>query len=109
MKKLIKYALVFCVLINCFSAFSDSKIQVVNLKIETRTNPLGIDAEHPRFSWQLVSNQSITLQSAYQILVAEAAEKLLSEKDLVWNSGKVESGISVLIPFNGKKLESTKN
>ena len=86
-----------------------SNILVVNLKVETRTNPLGIDAVNPRFSWQLVSKQSNILQTAYQILVAESAEKLREEKDLVWNSGKVESGISVLIPYNGQKMESTKS
>jgi alpha-L-rhamnosidase len=86
-----------------------SKTNAVNLKIETRTNPLGIDAEHPRFSWQLQSNKTGILQNAYQILVAESPEKLGNEKDLVWNSGKIESGISVLIPYNGKKLVSTKS
>ena len=79
------------------------------MTIESRTNPMGIDAEHPRFSWQLVSIQANILQTSYQILVAESTEKLSSEKDLVWNSGKTESGISVLIPYSGKKLESTKS
>lgn len=108
MKKSILFFFVFSSLINCFSVYSASKTQVVNLEVETRTNPLGIDEEHPRFSWQLQSKQANILQNAYQILVAESPEKLRTEKDLVWNSGKVESGISVLVPYNGKKLESTK-
>lgn len=86
-----------------------AKPQLVNLKVETRTNPLGIDAEHPRFSWELQSKQADVLQHAYQILVADSPSKLSSEKELEWNSGKVQSGISVLIPFNGKKLASTKS
>ena len=109
MKKITKSTLFLCVLINCLSIFSLSATQVVNLKVETRTNPMGIDLEHPRFSWQLQSKKAAVLQNAYQILVADSPSKLSSEKDLVWNSGKVQSGISVLIPFNGNKLVSTKN
>jgi alpha-L-rhamnosidase len=86
--------------------FSANK--VVNLTVESIQNPLGIDCLHPRFSWQIVSNKSAVLQNAYQIMVAESPENLKYEADLVWNSGKVQSGISVLIPFNGKKLESEK-
>ena len=108
MKNSVRFFFIFCILANCFSAFSASNAQLANLKVETRTNPLGIDDEHPRFSWQLQSKQNGILQSAYQILVAESPEKLQTEKDLVWNSGKVESGISVLVSYNGKKLESTK-
>jgi alpha-L-rhamnosidase len=108
MKKSIRFFFIFCILANCFSAFSVSNAHLANLKVETRTNPLGIDDEHPRFSWQLHSKQTSILQTAYQILVAESPEKLQAEKDLVWNSGKVESGISVLVSYNGKKLESTK-
>jgi len=91
------------------STYLFSAVKIANLKVETRTNPFGIDTEHPRFSWQLVSKQANVLQNAYQILVAESPGQLRSEKQLVWNSGKVESGISVLIPYDGKKLESTKS
>lgn len=108
MMKIIRLFFVFSSLINCFSVYSASKTQVVNLKVESRINPLGIDEEHPRFSWQLQSKQPNILQRAYQIMVAESPEKLRAEKDLVWNSGKVESGISVLIAYHGKRLESAK-
>jgi len=85
-----------------------SATNAVNLKIENRSNPLGIDAVQPRFSWQLQSTQDGTIQNAYQILVADSPEKLCKEKELVWNSGKVQSGILILIPYNGTKLASTK-
>lgn len=91
------------------SASSFSVVIVRNLKVETRTNPLGIDTQQPRFSWQLQSKQANILQNAYQILVAETPEELSSEKDLVWNSGKVSSGVSVLVSYKGKKLASTKS
>lgn len=79
-----------------------------NLKVETLTNPYGLDIKHPRFSWQIESEQSNILQNAYQILVAKSAEDLKNETNLVWNSGRVESGNSILIPFAGENLESEK-
>ncbi|HEX8376750.1 MAG TPA: family 78 glycoside hydrolase catalytic domain [Pedobacter sp.] len=81
---------------------------MVNLRVEKLESPIGIDATSPRFSWQITSDQRALLQTSYQILVAETAEKLAAEKDLTWNSGKREGGISVLIPYEGKPLESAK-
>lgn len=109
MRKSVISLLFFTTLLIALPTFASTKIGVTNLKVETRTNPLGIDATNPRFSWQLVSKQANILQNAYQIFVAETAENLKNESNLVWNSGRVESGISVLLPYDGKKLESTKS
>jgi alpha-L-rhamnosidase len=80
----------------------------IKLKVETLTNPQGLDSKHPRFSWQIESDQTNILQHAYHILVAKSAKDLKNETNLVWNSGKVESGNSVLIPYAGETLESEK-
>jgi len=108
MRKTIIYCMLACIVFFFQPTQLFSANKVVNLTVESIQNPLGIDCLHPRFSWQIVSNKSAVLQNAYQIMVAESPEKLVKEADLVWNSGKVQSGISVLIPFNGKKLESEK-
>lgn len=88
------------------SACTLKTIEVTKLKVESRINPMGVDASNPRFSWQISSEESGILQTAYQIMVADSPEKLHSESDLVWNSGKVIGDISVLIPYSGEKLKS---
>lgn len=67
------------------------------LFIEYRENPLGID-ERPRFSWKLKSEKQNVVQESYQIQV-------VSQEKLMWDSGRVESDQSVLIPYEGKTLE----
>src|SRR5690606_2165816 len=52
------------------------------------------------------SSNNGTEQSAYQILVAGSPEGLTLEESALWNSGKTESANSILIPYNGRKLNS---
>ncbi|MDX9748597.1 MAG: family 78 glycoside hydrolase catalytic domain [Paludibacter sp.] len=84
-------------------------IEVHNLQVELLSNPIAIDVQQPRLSWQLTGLTENLYQSAYQILVSSSEENNLSdEKDLYWNSGKVISDNSVLIPYEGPLLESGK-
>jgi alpha-L-rhamnosidase len=80
-----------------------SKAQVTpsNLLTENFSNPVGIDAANPRFSWQLLSAQRNVGQSAYEIKVA-------SGKSSIWNSGKVQSDQSVHVSYSGPALQSGK-
>lgn len=83
-----------------------AKTTVTGLQCESRVNPLGIDAVPPRLSWIMESGERAVRQSAYQILVASDPAKLdLGRADL-WDSGKVASGNSVLVPYAGKPLGS---
>ena len=50
--------------------------KVVKLVCEYHENPIGIDVEKPRFSWQLLSNKENISQSAYEIRVADSHQKL---------------------------------
>ncbi|GAA1374690.1 alpha-L-rhamnosidase [Streptomyces beijiangensis] len=65
--------------------------------------PLGLDAAHPRLSWPMASDAPGQLQSAYQLRVASTAAGL-SHPD-VWDSGKVVSADSVLVPYAGPQLK----
>jgi alpha-L-rhamnosidase len=68
------------------------------------TNPLGIDAETPRFSWK-ISDPNHTRgqqQTAYRIFVATSPGKLKNGKADVWDSGIVASGQSHLVPYGGE-------
>lgn len=51
----------------------------------------------PSFSWQVVSDQRNQVQSAYQIQVATSPEELKKSQRLVRDSGKTNSGRSVLV------------
>ncbi|MFD8417987.1 alpha-L-rhamnosidase [Streptomyces sp. NPDC059466] len=71
--------------------------------VEYVQHPLGLDVQHPRLSWPVASDEPGMRQSAYQIRVASSASGL-SHPD-VWDSGKVTSGESVLVPYAGPRLE----
>ena len=72
---------------------------VVSLLTENRVNPVGIDVLQPRFSWVIQSDKRNVVQTAYEI-------RVLSGKQIVWNSGKVTSDQSVHVPYNGSPLQS---
>jgi len=86
------------------SVASDQNLWVQNTSIEYASDPLGIDAENPRFSWVLGSNQRNQTQSAYQVRVASTASGL--ENPDIWSSGKVATDQSVLVPYGGPRLVS---
>ena len=88
----------FCVF-QSFSAFSQDAI--TKLQVNYLTEPLGIDLETPRFSWQMVLDAELhdQYQTAYQIKVYNESD------DLVWDSGKVASDISLAIPYAGEVLQ----
>lgn len=88
-------------------AFSQS-LKVMNLTCEHRANPLGIEAQRPRLSWQLQSEERNVMQAAYQLRVAETPEQLERGRRLIWDSGKVSSGQSLYVPYGGPLLEPGK-
>jgi len=83
-------------------------LSIQNIQVEMRSNPLGLDVQQPRLSWQIAATMNNVQQTAYQIMVAESPENIKKENELIWNSGKVESSNSVLISYKGKPLESGK-
>lgn len=96
------------ILLSLFSLamFAKGSFSVYNLKCEQETNPLGIEKLRPRFSWQINAEERNFEQAAWQILVADTPEALDNENGTIWNSRKVNSPASILVPFNGKGLEA---
>ena len=72
-------------------------MKLYDFQIEYQKNPIALTAKRPRFSWKIKSDQTDTVQTAYTLLVK-------SGEQLVWNSGKVLSDRSVLIPYEGVNL-----
>ena len=79
---------------------SAPKVAVKDLTTELRKDPEGIDCTTPRLSWKVISQQNKTLQTAYRIRVRRGDGRQ------VWDSGKVPSYESVLVPYGGEPLES---
>lgn len=84
---------------------SDS-FKLVNLRTEYKTNPVGIDAAKPRLSWEITFAGRNFTQAAYQIKAAGTERDLKSGKNLLWDSGKIESDKSNQIAYNGTSLIS---
>ena len=74
-------------------------MKLTDLRIEYMSNPVGIDVKKPRFSWKILSEEQDVLQTSYQIIVK-------NEGDLVWDTGKRESNLSVLVEYEGKELNA---
>ncbi|WP_406443663.1 alpha-L-rhamnosidase [Streptomyces sp. NBC_01613] len=82
---------------------SQEGLRVTAPTVEYVRHPLGLDAQHPRLSWPLASDKAGMRQSAYQVRVAGTASGL--PRPDVWDSGKVTSGESVLVPYAGPRLK----
>lgn len=95
----------------CF-LFACTRSARVKAPIELRTeyleNPVGIDRESPRLYWKLDADHRGAAQSAYRVLVASSEDRLREGEADVWDSGRVASGQSAHVPFQGRKLESGK-
>lgn len=83
-----------------------SLLKPLTLTCEYATNPLGIDAERPRFSWIPETEQRAQTQSAYQVRVASSREQLDADEGDKWDSGKIPSDRSVNIVYEGVALSS---
>lgn len=70
---------------------------------EYKRCPLGIDTPHPRLSWKLESEKRGEVQTGYRIQVS-AGEADFDEP--LWDSGRVESEVSVLVAYTGPGLRS---
>lgn len=81
---------------------------VSELRCEQSQRPLAVDPAGPRLSWQLNADRRGCLQSAYRILVADSPVALADDSGNVWDSGKVFSDRSVLVPYGGPALQPGK-
>ena len=85
---------------------TSSKIQVDELRVELRENPVGVGTDHPRFMWQIESEKPDVMQEAYRIQVAASKDDLEKSKNLLWDSGFVDSDTSLFITYGGDQLQS---
>jgi alpha-L-rhamnosidase len=81
------------------------------LRTEHLIDPIGIDVTVPRLSWRIDDPAHATgrKQSAYHVLVASSKQRLAANEADLWDSGKVTSDQSHLIPYAGTPLTSNTN
>ena len=103
MKRTLLFLSVLFIFVSCQSGDI-----INNLKTEYMTNPLGIDTENPRFSWQMSSYKYDMAQSGYRIVVS-SSKKNLNKGDYLYDSGRINGDKSVGISCGLKSLKpSTK-
>lgn len=81
-------------------------IQANQLRCEYLVEPLSIEKQRPRLSWQIEAGGRGEIQTAYQIMVASTQELLSMDQADLWDSGKIPSNRSHQIHYSGRKLDS---
>lgn len=81
-------------------------VYVASLTTERQADPIGIDAVHPRLGWVLASGVHGEAQTAYEVAVSSSADKAAQGTADVWDSGKVSTGQSVDVAYDGPALHS---
>lgn len=79
--------------------------KAVNLKCEYETTPLGVQSRNPLLSWQIEGDVSVK-QKAYEIVASSTVENLKAGIFDRMDTGKVETGRTYGIPYQGSPLES---
>jgi len=83
-----------------------SPVRLDALTCEHLRNPIGIGVREPRLSWQLRSDRPGEVQTAWQVQAASSLAALAAGRPELWDSGRVASGQSVLVPWGGRPLDS---
>ncbi|MCB0752172.1 MAG: family 78 glycoside hydrolase catalytic domain, partial [Ignavibacteriae bacterium] len=100
-----KFFLTAFLIFNSTNFFAQNSLSITNLRVEYKTNSVGIDIQSPRLSWEIISDKNNTNQVAYEIFLGESEENLRSEKNLLWQV-KENNSQSILIEYKGPKLNS---
>ncbi len=96
----------FFIMSSCQTA---PELTITGLECEYLTNPMGVDVEHPGFSWKIISDQRGVAQMAYQIIVGNSFEELDKKAGKNWDSGKVQTDLTNNVEYKGVPLQSNKD
>lgn len=77
-------------------------LNIYDVRTEYRENPIGIDAQEPRFSWKLRSDKQNVMQECYRIITASDPDF----QTVLWDSGVVYSDDSVRVRYDGNRLHT---
>lgn len=103
MKKIILFILAATLLTFCHGNKTQDRV-LVDLRTDNLTNPAGTE-KVPAFSWNILSGERGTGQTAFQIILDADPGRLNSEEKCLWNTGKVYSAESAWIKYSGPDLK----
>lgn len=76
----------------------------VRLRCEYLVNPIGLETARPRLFWQMKDPRIGARQTAWQVQVATTAEKLISGRPDLWDSGRIADARSAQVEYEGATL-----
>ncbi|MCR5179782.1 MAG: glycoside hydrolase family 78 protein [Bacteroidaceae bacterium] len=88
---------------------ASGQFRVRSLTVEHLSNPSAVDVAIPRLSWINEPKDKRVRedrQTAYRIVVSSSLQKLERGDYDLWDSGRVGSDASVLVPYGGRPLRS---
>jgi alpha-L-rhamnosidase len=88
----------------CGTDTDNQTLTPVHLSCEYLNNPLGIESQAPRFSWQLVSEIQGDFQTAYRVIVADTEEAAKEGTGNVWDSQKAQTNQNMNVVYQGGDL-----
>ena len=101
-----KLSLLLLLIYFSVSAQAQKKVGVGQLTTNYKHNPIGTDVLQPQFSWKLTASERNVMQKAYELRVSVSDKDILNGKNLIWQTGKVNSDQSAHIVYKGKDLQS---
>ncbi len=89
-----------CIVSLCAAKQKKPRVDIGRMTVEYETEPLGIDTQHPRFSWQMTAapDQRACMQKAYRIRVED------DKGALVWDTGRRPGASFLNIAYAGQPL-----
>jgi hypothetical protein len=79
-------------------------LQLDNLRCEYKVDPVGIECQFPKMSWEILSTGRGVLQTAFRILVSADSSSLEKNMGTIWDSKKVASDASIQVAYRGAAL-----
>ena len=107
MRTPISIAIISFLLLNSCSKNIDSTLSVSQIKCDGFENPVGTK-NIPDFSWILKSDKRGQIQTAYQIIVSSDRGIIKKKTGDIWDTGKIQSGQSAWISYQGPQLQPGK-
>jgi hypothetical protein len=83
-----------------------NQMTISELRCEYLAEPLGIDTDKPKFSWEIEGPRRQVTQAAYYLRVASTREALDCDESDLWDTGRLESDETLHIEYQGKQIAS---
>lgn len=105
--EMLKKTAVFVLICLCLAAGNaGAPVSVADLKCENLTDPVAIDTATPHLSWKLSDGRQGAVQKYYQVQASSDSISLTRGEAALWDSRKVRSHSSVMVPYEGLPLGS---